>query len=157
VRNPADNPFLLNREKTFQPRDLWEWLLKFAVILFVLDVGFRRIQIEREDMQKALTTVKGTVLFWRPKPKVTKSDESLSALLARRDAVRAETTKPVEERPELFQPAQPVHLPLPGTEPKPELPKPAPSDAPTSEAGPPGSKDSMASLLEAKRRAQKKR
>jgi len=155
IRNPADNPFLHNRAETFQPKDLWEWLLRFAVILFVLDVGFRRIQIEREDWLKFVATVKGTVMFWRPKPKVTKSDESLSALLARRDAVRAETTKPVEERPDLFQPTQPVSVPLPGTGPKPQPVKPK-ADAPPAE-GEKKPESSMASLLEAKRRAQKKR
>jgi uncharacterized membrane protein len=155
VRNPADNPFLHDRAKTFQPKDLWEWLLRCAVILFVLDVAFRRIQIEREDAQKMLAAVKGTVMFWRPTPKVTKSDESLSALLQRRDAVRAETTKPVEDRPELFQPSQPIFMPLPGTEPKPEPAKPASEAAPAEGEKKPES--GMASLLEAKRRAQKKK
>ncbi len=157
LKNPLDNPFLHDRVKTFQPRDLWEWLLKLAVILFVLDVGFRRIQIEREDALKALAFAKGALLFWRPMPKVTKSDESLSALLARRDAVRAETTKPAEERPELFQPTMPVSMPLPGTEPKPELAKPASETPPATGESKPGPQSSMASLLEAKRRAQKKK
>jgi Ca-activated chloride channel family protein len=155
IRNPADNSFLHDRLKTFQPMDLWEWLLRVAVILFVLDVGFRRIQIEREDWLKFVAAVKGVVVFWRPKPKVTKSDESLSALLQRRDAVRAGTIKPVEERPELFQPTQPITLPLPGSEPKPEPVKPAAEAAPTEGEKKPES--SMTSLLEAKRRAQKKK
>ncbi|MEY4385527.1 MAG: hypothetical protein RLY20_810 [Verrucomicrobiota bacterium] len=157
LKNPLDNPFLHDRVKTFQPRDLWEWLLRFAVILFVLDVGFRRIQIEREDAQKMLATAKSVVLFWRPKQKVMKSDESLSALLARRDAVRAETTKPVEERPELFQPTAPVNLPLPGNEPTPEPAKPASEGTPHTGEQKPGPASGMASLLEAKRRAQKKK
>jgi hypothetical protein len=155
IRNPADNPFLHDRAKTFQPKNLWEWLLRTAVILFVLDVGFRRIQIEREDWLKFVAAVKGTMLFWRPKPKLAKSDESLSALLARRDAVRAETTKPVEERPELFQPTQPVAMPLPGTEPKPEPAKPS-VETPAAE-GEKKPESGMASLLEAKRRAQRKK
>jgi uncharacterized membrane protein len=157
LKNPADNPFLLGREKTFQPRDLWEWCMMFAVILFVFDVGFRRIQIEREDALKMLAAVRGAVLFWRPQPKATKSDESLSALLQRRDAVRAETTKPAEERPELFQPTAPVNLPLPGNEPKPEAPKPAAEATPSAGEPKPGQQSGMASLLEAKRRAQKKK
>jgi uncharacterized membrane protein len=155
LRNLADNPFLHDRAKTFQPKDLWDWLLMFAVILFVLDVGFRRIQIEREDWLKFVAATKGTVMFWRPQPKVMKSDESLSALLQRRDAVRAETTKPAEERPELFQPAQPFTMPLPGTEPKPEPAKPASEATPAEAEKKPES--GMASLLEAKRRAQKKK
>ncbi|MBU6401534.1 MAG: VWA domain-containing protein, partial [Verrucomicrobia bacterium] len=36
---PADNPFAHDRRRTFQPRDLWEWLLKLAVVLFPLDVA----------------------------------------------------------------------------------------------------------------------
>jgi Ca-activated chloride channel family protein len=157
LKNPADNPFLHDRKKTFQPRDLWEALLKFAVILFVFDVGFRRIQIEREDWLRGVAAAKGVLMFWRPKPKVTKSDESLSALLARRDAVRAETTKPVEDRPELFQPTAPVNLPLPGSETKPEPVKPAAEAPPATGDQKPGQQSSMASLLEAKRRAQKKK
>lgn len=157
LKNPADNPFLHDRKRTFQPRDLWEALLRFAVILFVFDVGFRRIQIEREDWLRGVAAMKNTLLFWRPKQKVTKSDESLSALLQRRDAVRAQTTKPAEERPELFQPTMPVNLPLPGTEPKPEPAKPASEAAPAEGEKKPGQESGMASLLEAKRRAQKKK
>lgn len=154
LKNAADNPFLHNRVKTFQPRDLWEWLLKFAVILFVLDVGFRRIQLEREEVQRALAFARGALLFWRPQPKVMKSDESLSALLQRRDAVRAETTQPVEDRPELFQPSMPVTLPLPGTEPKAEEPaKPATETTPGKK---PVEGSTASRLLDAKRRAQKK-
>ncbi|HWI57261.1 MAG TPA: glutamine amidotransferase, partial [Bacillota bacterium] len=36
---PGINPFLHDRQKTFQPRALWEWLLQCAIILFTLDVG----------------------------------------------------------------------------------------------------------------------
>ena len=36
---PAVNPFLHDRQKTFQPRDLWESLLKFAIILFTAGRG----------------------------------------------------------------------------------------------------------------------
>ena len=155
LKNPADNPFLHDRKKTFQPRDLWEALLRFAVILFVLDVGFRRIQIERADWQRGVVAAKGTLMFWRPQPKVMKSDESLSALLTRRDAVRAETTKPVEDRPELFQPTMPVTMPLPGTEAKADEPA-KPTTGATPEKKP--EEGSTASrLLDAKRRAQKKK
>jgi secreted protein with Ig-like and vWFA domain len=155
-RNPADNPFLHDRVKTFQAHDLWEWLLRCAVLLFVVDVALRRIQIERAQVQKAFATVKGTLLFWRPQPKVMQSDESLSALLARRDAVRAETTKPAEERPELFQPAQPVVLPVPGIEPKPTPANAAAETAAVDGKEKPAEGSTASRLLEAKRRAQKK-
>jgi hypothetical protein len=39
----TDNPFLHDRKKTFQPLDLRDWLLKFAILLFPLDVAVRRI------------------------------------------------------------------------------------------------------------------
>ena len=155
LKNPADNPFLHDRLKTFQPRDLWEWLMRFAVLLFVLDVGFRRIQIEREDWQRGVAAVKGALLFWRPQPKVTKSDDSLSALLTRRDAVRAETTKPVEDRPELFQPTMPVTMPLPGTEPKAAEPVKPMTEAASEKKPEEGSTASR--LLDAKKRAQKRK
>ncbi|MDW8309244.1 MAG: VWA domain-containing protein, partial [Verrucomicrobiales bacterium] len=44
-----DNPFTHDRRRTYQPRDLWETLLKLAIILFVLDVAVRRIQLDREE------------------------------------------------------------------------------------------------------------
>src|SRR5215472_12457136 len=54
---PIINPFLHDRQKTFQPRDLWESLLKLAIILFVFDVGVRRIQIDREEWMRATQTL----------------------------------------------------------------------------------------------------
>src|SRR5439155_17806340 len=53
---PIVNPFLHDRQKTFQPRDLWEALLKLAIILFVFDVGIRRIQINRDEWLRATQT-----------------------------------------------------------------------------------------------------
>src|SRR6266404_496921 len=61
--NPADNTFLHDRQKTFQPRDLWEWLLKFAVLLFPLDVAARRIQLDRDEMQRAWRRLRGWIFF----------------------------------------------------------------------------------------------
>ena len=82
---PDANPFLHDRRKTFQPRDWWEWLLKLAVILFVLDVGLRRIQIERDQWQKAMVRVKQKIFFWKGVPRPAEADVSLAALLSRRD------------------------------------------------------------------------
>jgi uncharacterized membrane protein len=152
----AHNPFLHDRRKTFQPRDWWESLLKWLVILFVLDVGLRRIQIDREEWQKWLATAKRTVLFWRGVPRPVESDESLAALLARRDQVRSQQTAPVvEPRPDLFQPAAPVVLPerpravaAEAAPPAAAEPAPGPSDAPAS---------TTRRLLDARRRAQRGR
>ncbi|MGY8652522.1 MAG: VWA domain-containing protein [Verrucomicrobiia bacterium] len=106
--NPeANNPFLHDRKKTFQPRDLWEWLLKLAVCLFPLDVAVRRIQIDREEWSRATRTLRRWLLFWRPAKAEAQEDESLNALLARRDTVRSKKTAP-KSSAELFQPKTPV-------------------------------------------------
>jgi hypothetical protein len=154
------NPFLHDRKKTFQPHDWWEWLLRLAVILFVLDVAIRRVQIEPEQWAKAFAAIKSAVIFWKPAPRVMQPDESLGALLARRDAVRAKTTAPAgQPSPNLFQPKQPVSAAPPtllagGGE---EEPKEKPAETST-ETKPSEKTESTASrLLEAKRRAQRKR
>ena len=150
--NAAHNPFLHDRRKTYQPRDLWEWLLKFAIILFVLDIAIRRIQIDRDEWARALSKVR---VLWHGKPRPAQADESLAALLARRDRVRAE--RPAEPSPDLFRPATPVTPTtiLPAQE-RPAFNEPAaveeepakPAESPTS---------TTSRLLEAKRRAQKRK
>src|SRR5258708_12719772 len=103
-----DNPFWNDRKKTFQPRDLWEWLLQFAVILFTLDVGARRIQIDRDEWLKATATLRRLVLFWRGRPRPAAADESLAALLARREQVRSTQTAPAQPSPQFFPPPTPA-------------------------------------------------
>jgi hypothetical protein len=104
------NPFLHDRRDTFQPRDWWEWLLRMALLLFVLDVALRRIHLEREQLEKAWAAVRRTVLFWKGVPRAAEADESLAALLTRRDHVRSTKTAASEARPELFQPVTPVSM-----------------------------------------------
>lgn len=151
------NPFLHDRRKTFQPVDLFEWLLKLAILLFPLDVGVRRIQLDREELIKAGRFVRSKVLFWEGRPRPVEADESLTALLTRRDAVRSKQTGPaVEAKPELFQPQRPVAAPAPGgespeasTENKPASPVEPALNEPASESG------QINRLLEAKRRAKR--
>jgi Ca-activated chloride channel homolog len=156
---PADNPFLHDRRKTFQPRDWWETLIKLAILLFVIDVGVRRIQLEREQIEKAWAAVKRTVFFWKGVPRAAEADESLAALLTRRDQVRSRQTAPAPEaRPELFKPQTPVILPS----------RPARGDSPVMDiqspeetgAAPGAAKDqpttTTSRLLDAKRKAQRK-
>jgi hypothetical protein len=150
---PTLNPFLHDRKRTFQPRDWWEWLLKAAVILFVLDVGIRRLQLDREQWEKGLAMVKQTIFFWKGSARPAKPDESLAALLARRDEVRARQSAPTAEpRPELFTPQQPPtegSTPAPSPQVKLEEAEPAASDEekPVS---------TTSRLLDAKRKAQRK-
>lgn len=157
---PGLNPFLHDRQKTFQPRDLWEWLLKWAVVLFVLDVAVRRIQLDRDEMRKAARWVRNHVFFWAPAARPAQADESLAALLARRSQVRSTKTAPAAQpSPDLFRPERPVTEPLPGS----------PGDTQVSStvapAAPPAAKpaeeeegpSTTSRLLEAKRRAQQRR
>jgi len=156
---PADNPFLHDRLKTFQPRDLWEWLLKLAIILFPLDVGVRRIQLDRAEWLKATATLRRWLFFWRGVPRAPEADESLAALLARRDQVRARQTAPsAPPSPDLFKPQKPVVI-------IPERKETAPAQAaagPVVGVSPPAKPDEQPAsttsrLLEAKRRAQQRK
>jgi hypothetical protein len=114
---PSVNPFMHKREKTFQPRDLWESLLKFAIILFTLDVGVRRIQIGRDEWLHGMRVLRGWLFFWRHASRPPEAEESLAALLTRRQQVRSQQTAPATEpRPELFRPERSPTLPLPGEE-----------------------------------------
>jgi uncharacterized membrane protein len=156
---PTVNPFLHDRRKTFQPRDLWESLLKFAVILFTLDVGVRRIQIGRDEWMRGMRILRSWLIFWRGAPRPPEAEESLAALLTRRQQVRSQQTAPAAEpRPELFRPEKPGTLPLPGEEDvaaQPSQPAPAPTEPPKPPSEPAPSTASR--LLEAKRRAQKRK
>jgi uncharacterized membrane protein len=152
--NPQDVPFRLNREKTFQAHDLWEWLLKIAVVLFTFDVGLRRVDLDPEDVAKFANRWRRRLFFWKPSVHEGKPEESLSALLARRDQVRSQQVAQAPD-PSLFRPAQPVV--------DPETSPPSPSTASSvvqSEDQPPAPPSQPTSttsrLLEAKRRAQKK-
>jgi uncharacterized membrane protein len=156
---PAVNPFMHERQKTFQPRDLWETLLKFAIILFTLDVGVRRIQIGRDEWLRGMQVLRSWLFFWRGAPRPPEAEESLAALLTRRQQVRSQQTGPAAEpRPELFRPDKAATVPLPGEEdvatpPTQTAPAPTESPKPPTEAAP----STASRLLEAKRRAQKRK
>jgi uncharacterized membrane protein len=157
--NPTLNPFSHDRRKTFQPRDLWESLLQFAIILFTVDVGVRRIQIGREEWLRATQALERWLFFWRGVPRPPEAQESLEALLARRQQVRSQQTAPASEaRPDLFRPERPAEMPLPGEE-APVAPPAQPSApsaaSPKPPIEPPPSTTSR--LLEAKRRAQRRK
>jgi uncharacterized membrane protein len=156
------NPFVHDRIKTHQPRDLWEWLLKFAIILFTLDVAVRRVQIDREEWLKATATLRRWIFFWHTPARPAEAEESLAALLARRNIVRSSTAaRAGEPSPDLFRPVNAPAEPLPGTTPSAAAePSPAATATPvaTAQEPAPEPQGSTASrLLEAKRRAQKRR
>jgi uncharacterized membrane protein len=154
----AVNPFQHDRARTFQPRDLWEWLLQFAVIAFVLDVGVRRIDIDREEWLKATATLRRMIFFWSRPKTPQKTDESLASLLSRREQVRSRHTPKAEQpRADLFKPSEEKAAPLPGEKPE-APPRPAKQDAaPTPDTKPSVPEESVTSrLLAAKRKATRK-
>ena len=100
---PEDNTYLHYREKTFQPRDLWEWLLRMAVLLFPLDVAVRRIQLDRDEMDRAWRWIRARIFFWKGVPREPEAEESLVALLARRDPGPLHPDRALTARPEPLQ------------------------------------------------------
>lgn len=152
----GENPFLHDRVRTFQPRDLWEWLLKFAILLFVADVGVRRIYLDRAEWLKATQNLRRIFLFWHGRPRPVAADESLNALLTRRGQVRAQRTGAGEPKPELFQPARPTTAPLVGeAQPKQPAGKSGAAGEPPKTPAPDRSAVTSR-LLDAKRRASKR-
>jgi len=160
LSTPALNTFEHDRRRTFQPRDLWEHLLELAILLFIVDVGVRRIQIDRDEMLRAMRAVQRKILFWQGIPRAPEAEESLAALLARRETVRSTQTAPAEPKADLFRPTKPVTEPLPGAgaaEAPPIQTAAAPAPAqPSKEPAEPGA-TTTSRLLEAKRRAQKRK
>lgn len=165
--DPADNPFLRDRHKSYQPLDWWEWLLKAAVLLFVVDVGVRRIQLERSEVLRAWAAVRRLLLFWKPGLRPAEGDPSLAVLLARRDQVRTQQQTSglagvkaslAQSRPELFQPqeapAAPILPPASAPEAASASPEGKPPEDPPQGPEPPPSTTSR--LLDAKRRARKR-
>lgn len=156
---PAINPFESNRQKTFQPRDLWEWLLRLAIVLFPLDVAIRRIQLDRAEWEKFFALAKAKLIFWRSTARPAAPEESLEALLARRDAVRSRTNAASPKQapgsetvpnPDLFRPvyAPKVELEPPSPAGRAAAPESAPAAAPAPA-------ETTSRLLAAKRRAQR--
>ncbi len=157
---PNNNPFTHDRIKTKRPLDLWEWLVKLAIILFVFDVGVRRIDLDRAEWLRLTAAVRKRFFFWRAPLRPEEAEVSLVTLLTRRDAVRtARTAAGPEARPELFQPQQPgATKDFSGTDPHepnpPEVTVESPPAKPAAAEPPAGT---TSRLLEAKRRAQQRR
>jgi hypothetical protein len=134
-----------------------------AAVHFPLDVGVRRIQLEREEMQRMWQWIRRRVFFWAAVEREPEAEESLAALLSRRDQVRSTHTTPaappVQPSADLFRPQKPVTLPL-DAESSGEKPGSGLSGAPPPVAEPekPKTEASTTSrLLDAKRRAQQRK
>jgi len=153
----SDSPFLHDRQKTFQPQDLRDGLLAFAILLFPFDAGVRRIQLDREQWLKAARALQRGILFWKGVPRPKAADDSLAALLARRGQVRAQQAPTVPPpSPDLFRPEKTVG----------PAPEPATAEAGATAGGeglpgvgkkPAADASTASRLLDARRRAQKRR
>lgn len=83
------NPFLQGRIPTLTPRPIWEELLKLALVLLILDIGFRRIDIEKSQIRRAFSTF----AFWKAKPDQLENMEvatKLTSLKKKRAASKEE-------------------------------------------------------------------
>lgn len=146
-----DNPFRLQRRRTWQPHDLWPWLLRLAILLFVADVAVRRVELDLDELRQIGRRL-ARAWGWRTPALAPTSTPSLAALLARRELVRTTQTA-----------AAPAHAgsgpddigPLPAPAAAPAKPPPAAAATPSESASPsalePGSVTER--LKAAKRRA----
>lgn len=157
--NTAVQSFNFNRQLTYQPRDLWEFLIRLAIILFVIDVGIRRIQLGREEFERMRAWADEKLFFWKPRKGEVKSDESLAALLTRRDQVRSSRpAQVIAPKERLFKPKEESSA-IVGEETtiKPVQLKTAESAAEDKKPDQPVEDDSVTGrLLAAKKRARKK-
>lgn len=147
---PASNPFFHERVKTFQSQELWEWLVRFVVLAFVLDVGLRRVQLEAEDLQRWLAKLTAWLPFLARAKPVAETAPSLATLISRRNELR-------EQQATL--PAREVAMPPSSIASEIQMPfqsqqvvesEPPANESPAPEAG------TTSRLLEAKRRAQRR-
>jgi len=154
----VDNPFDLDRKRTYQPRPVWEWLIQIAILLFPLDVAVRRIQLDREEWLKATASLRRLLHLGKPVVPPSSQEESLAALLSRRDEVRSQRSKAVEAIPDLFKPEkQPVTPQISTTSSRPAgTIKPAAEEPDKKEDPGPEKINTTSRLLDAKRRAKKK-
>ena len=167
ILDPAvDNPFRLGRLKTFQPEDWWERCLQLAILLFVLDVGIRRIQLDREELKRGWIKVRSKLPFGSP-PRQPVGDPAMEALRQRRDAVRARAqAKSAEGAPVIAVPKPSAddftRLTTPKKAVATETTQSSSSSASGESAAPPvepkkpvpGADSTTSRLLDAKRRAQ---
>ncbi len=151
---PPDTAYRLQRRRTWQPHDLWPWLLRLALVLFVLDVAVRRVELDPAEMRE-LGRRLARRLGWRSAAPTPASTPSLAALLARRELVRATQTAPATARAEPKQPdtdAAPVSPAASSPTPPPEAVE-EPAAAATAATGP----GSVTERLKAARRRARER
>ena len=61
---------------------------KFAILLFPIDVGIRRIQIDSKEWTRWISKLKRALTFWRQSKASLPQEEPLNLLLAKRNKTR---------------------------------------------------------------------
>ena len=84
-----DDPFDRNRKKTFRAEDGWPMLLMGAILLFPLDVGIRRIQLEAGWVTALWQWILKTLGWPQGQSHPKAQNPAMEALLKRRDATRS--------------------------------------------------------------------
>ncbi len=139
-----------------------EALLKWFIVLFVLDVAVRRVDIDREEWGKWLAKLKRRLGFGDAK-RATAAQKSLGSLLATKERVRGQKPAagsgapvPTQASADLFKPKQAPTAAVAGSEAG--AGETSGSTAAAETPAEPAKQTSATSrLLEAKRRAQRKK
>jgi Ca-activated chloride channel homolog len=154
-QSAASNPFHRDRQRTWQPFDLWPWLLQVAILLFVLDVAVRRIQLDPDELKRAWTYLLCHLPFIHASPEPARSSASLAALLARRDQVRSTHLNPPGPDRNASSIPQPPVAPTASRH-QPAMYAPGPPTNPPAPQSPTEPGSTASRLLEARRHAQRR-
>jgi hypothetical protein len=97
--NPGD-AFAHTRSAPLATRPVWPWLLLIAALLLPLDVGVRRLAIDRRDIRKAWRAIGAK---WQVKRAARAAlparSERLTTLFAAKQRTRLERSEPIESPP----------------------------------------------------------
>lgn len=88
---PGSSPFFDDRRKTARPHDLWDWLLKAAVVLLVLDIGVRRVDPDPEYLAMLRKYLPGFLAVLLPRRNGPAAEAPIGDLLAARAKTRVRT------------------------------------------------------------------
>jgi hypothetical protein len=130
------------------------WLLLLALLLWPLDVGIRRVSLQRGDVALDRAWVGDR---WRARRGPARRTAQVTEMLATKGraggaASRAALLRPKEEAPTQSSGPTPPTQPTPPPAPKPAPAKSEPAPAPPAAPEQPASADTLARLREAKQR-----
>lgn len=145
----SDNPFFQGRQRTFTPDPIWDDLLILALLIFLIDVGYRRIDLDAaaiRSMMKRLTRKKES------------NDRERESHLSRLKKVKEMTTPTTSSEPKSWKPAESIDTQkvTPAKTVKPAKPAGITPERPDSKSSPAPTSRVTSRLLDARRKAQNK-